>query len=189
MTNKSGTLYVLSGPSGVGKGTVCKALLKTADKLSCSTSATTRNARTGEVHGVNYYFLEKEDFANKVANNEFLEWAEVYGNCYGTLKSVVRDLLATGVDVILEIDTYGAKQIKEADLGAILIYLVPPDAIELENRLRGRSTDSAEEIEKRLKCLDFEMAQIEYYDYSVVNNEVEQAMGEVLAIIEARRKS
>ncbi len=188
MTNK-GTLYVLSGPSGVGKGTVCKALLKVATDLCCSTSATTRKARVGEVEGVNYYFLEKEDFDQRVANNEFLEWANVYGNCYGTLKSVVADLLATGKDVILEIDTYGAKQIKEGDLGAILIYLIPPDAEELEARLRGRKTDSAEEIEKRLKCLDFEMKQIEYYDYSVVNHEIEQATSEVLEIINARRNA
>ncbi len=188
MTNcAAGSLYVISGPSGVGKGTVCKALMAEDKTLAYSISATTRAMRTGEVDGVHYHFLTKEDFLQRVERGEFLEWATVYDNYYGTLKSFVEQQLSAGQDVILEIDTAGARQVREVMPDAVLIFLEPPSAEELLHRLQGRDTDSAEEIAKRQKCLDNELAQRVYYNYTVVNDRVERAVAEIRGIIESRR--
>lgn len=186
MSNTVGSLYVISGPSGVGKGTVCKALLARDDSLAYSISATTRAMRPGEIDGVHYHFLTKEDFLSRVERGEFLEWATVYENYYGTLKSFVEEQLKGGKDVILEIDTEGARQVRKLMPEAVLIFLEPPSREELLHRLLGRETDSAEEIAKRQKCLDFELSQAVYYNYTVVNDEVERAVDEIRQII-ARR--
>lgn len=186
MTETKASLYVISGPSGVGKGTVCKALLARDDSLAYSVSATTRQRRPGEIDGVHYHFLTKEDFMARVERGEFLEWANVYENCYGTLKSFVLEQLAAGKDVVLEIDTNGALQVKKLMPEAVLVFLAPPSAEELLNRLQGRETETAEEIAKRQKCLEFELSQQAFYDYTVVNDEVERAVDEIRQII-ARR--
>lgn len=186
MTETKAALYVISGPSGVGKGTVCKALLARDDSLAYSVSATTRQRRPNEIDGVHYHFLTKEDFMARVERGEFLEWANVYENCYGTLKSFVLEKLASGKDVVLEIDTNGALQVKKLMPEAVLVFLAPPSAEELLNRLQGRETETAEEIAKRQKCLEFELSQQVFYDYTVVNDEVERAVDEIRQII-ARR--
>ncbi len=181
------TLYVISGPSGVGKGTVCKALLARDKSLAYSVSATTRQKRPGEIDGVHYHFLSKEEFLRRVEAGEFLEWATVYDHYYGTLRPFVLEQLAQGRDVILEIDTNGALQVKKLMPDAKLVFLEPPSEQELLHRLVGRETESPEEIAKRQKCLAYEMSQKEYYDYAVVNDEVERAVDEIRQIIARRR--
>lgn len=176
-------LYVISGPSGVGKGTVCQELLAYADELTLSISATTRAPRVGEVDGVNYHFLTKEDFKQRVANGDFLEWAEVYGNYYGTLRSAVQQELNDGRNVLLEIDTAGARQVKKIMPEAVLIFLAPPSPEELLRRLQGRNTDSPEEIARRQQCLQDELAQKVYYDYVVVNDVVADTVGQIRRIV------
>ncbi len=186
--SKQTTLYVISGPSGVGKGTVCKALLTELGEgpnrqLTLSISATTRPMRPGEVDGVNYHFLSQEDFLRRVDNGEFLEYATVYGNYYGTLRSAVQQELAEGRNVLLEIDTDGARQIKKLMPEAELIFLAPPSPEELLRRLQGRNTDSAAEIARRQQCLEAELAQQVYYDYVVVNDVVEDTVAQIRQIM------
>ncbi len=179
-------LYVISGPSGVGKGTVCRELLTTAGELTLSISATTRAPRAGEVDGVNYHFLTKEDFLQRVDNGDFLEWAEVYGNYYGTLRSAVQQELDAGRNVLLEIDTVGARQVKKLMPAAVLIFLAPPSPEELLRRLQGRNTDSPEEIARRQQCLQDELAQEIYYDHVVVNDVVADTVLKIRQIVSGR---
>ncbi len=186
--SKQTALYVISGPSGVGKGTVCKALLAELGEgpnrqLTLSISATTRPMRPGEVDGVNYHFLSQEDFLRRVDNGEFLEYATVYGNYYGTLRSAVQQELAEGRNVLLEIDTDGARQIKKLMPEAELIFLAPPSPEELLRRLQGRNTDSAAESARRQQCLEAELAQQVYYDYVVVNDVVEDTVAQIRQIM------
>ena len=186
--SKQTALYVISGPSGVGKGTVCKALLAELGEgpnrqLTLSISATTRPMRPGEVDGVNYHFLSQEDFLRRVDNGEFLEYATVYGNYYGTLRSAVQQELAEGRNVLLEIDTDGARQIKKLMPEAELIFLAPPSPEELLRRLQGRNTDSAAERARRQQCLEAELAQQVYYDYVVVNDVVEDTVAQIRQIM------
>ena len=186
--SKQTALYVISGPSGVGKGTVCKALLAELGEgpnrqLTLSISATTRPMRPGEVDGVNYHFLSQEDFLRRVDNGEFLGYATVYGNYYGTLRSAVQQELAEGRNVLLEIDTDGARQIKKLMPEAELIFLAPPSPEELLRRLQGRNTDSAAEIARRQQCLEAELAQQVYYDYVVVNDVVEDTVAQIRQIM------
>ena len=176
-------LLVISGSSGVGKGTVIKSLLQKCPNLNLSISCTTRGKRGGEEHGVNYFFLTKEEFDKSVANEDFLEWAEFSGNCYGTKKSYVEDCLNNNKNVLLEIDTQGALQIKEKMPEALLIFIAPPSLEELEARLRGRHTETEEAIQKRLKCVKSELENSKQYDYIIVNDTVENAVEKILKII------
>lgn len=176
-------LYVISGPSGVGKGTVCRELLAQSEALTLSISATTRAPRAGEVDGVNYHFLSKEDFVQRVENGDFLEWAEVYGNFYGTLRSAVQSELDKGRNVLLEIDTAGARQVKKLMPEAVLIFLAPPSPQELLRRLKERNTDSPEEIAKRQLCLQDELAQKVYYDHVLVNEQVADTVQQICRIV------
>lgn len=182
---RKGCLIVVSGPSGTGKGTVCSALLEKYKEIAYSISATTRQPRTGEVDGVNYYFLAKNVFEKMIEDGELLEWAEVYGNYYGTPLKKIQERLADGQDILLEIDTQGAMSVKEKFPDEIYIYIMPPSLKELERRLKTRGTDSAESIECRLKSAAGEMEIAERYNYIVVNAQVEQAVEQIAAIVDA----
>lgn len=169
-------LFVISGSSGVGKGTVIKSLLQKNKGIKLSVSTTTRKPREGEINGEHYFFVEREDFLKSVDNNEFIEWAEFSGNCYGTKKEFVENTLKNGQNVLLEIDTQGALQIKEKMPEVVLIFIAPPSLEELKNRLIGRGTESEEAIQKRLACVEKEQENSKKYDYIVINDTVENAV-------------
>ena len=182
-----GLLLVVSGPSGCGKGTVCDLLRQRNRELIYSISATTRRPRPGEQDGVNYFFLTQKQFQNQVKEDGFLEWAEVFGNLYGTPRRWVEDRLARGRDVLLEIDTQGALQVKASYPAGILLFLLPPSMAELKRRIDGRGTENAAERERRFQAARQEIAQIRNYDYLVVNDEVTQAVLKIEAILLAER--
>lgn len=177
-----GKLYVVSGPSGAGKSTVCKEVRKILG-INLSISATSRNPREGEKNGVEYYFLTVKEFEEKIKNNEFLEYAKVHGNYYGTLKSEVEKRLQNGEKIILEIDVQGGIQIKEKFPDAQLIFFKTPTEEDLEKRLRGRQTDSEETIALRLKNSLEELEYEKKYDFTVINIEIEQACRDLIDII------
>ena len=185
---KRGTLVVLSGPSGTGKGTVCGVVRNhLGDAVRYSISATTRKPRTGEEHGREYLFFSKEEFEALRDQNGFLEWAQVYDNYYGTPRAFVEEVLASGKDCILEIDPQGALQVRKATDEAVLVFIAPPSLEELRNRLTGRGTESAEEVEKRLSCAESELAYRDKYDYIIVNDDVETAAAKMEAILLAEK--
>lgn len=185
--NRKGLLLVVSGPSGAGKGTICKALLNKNDQIKLSVSATTRKPRNGEVHGVNYFFIEKEEFTKMIENGEFLEYAQIYDNFYGTPKAAIIECLEKGQDVILEIEMQGARQIKEVYPEGVFIFVLPPSLEELKSRIVGRGTETQEEIEKRFSCAFEEINQIVNYDYFIVNEDIEKSVSDVEAIICAEK--
>ena len=187
MLNRKGLLLVVSGPSGAGKGTICKALLNKNDQIKLSVSATTRKPRNGEVHGVNYFFIEKEEFAKMIENGEFLEYAQIYDNFYGTPKAAIIECLEKGQDVILEIEMQGARQIKEVYPEGVFIFVLPPSLEELKSRIVGRGTETQEEIEKRFSCAFEEINQIVNYDYFIVNEDIEKSVSDVESIICAEK--
>lgn len=180
-----GKLFILTGPSGVGKGTVLARVREQLPELYLSISATTRDPREGEVDGVNYYFLTKEQFEQKIAQNGFLEHAQFSGNHYGTPAAPVDEQLEAGRNVMLEIEVQGAMQVKEQRPDTVRIFIAPPSFEELEQRLRGRGTESEEKVIKRLETAKHELTLAPEFDYIVVNREVEQAAADVLAIIRA----
>ena len=182
---KRGLLIVLSGPSGVGKGTVRAAIFsKGEQKFVYSISATTRQPRTGETDGVDYFFKTREEFEQMIQNKQLLEYAEYVGNYYGTPLEYVENTLAKGKDVFLEIDVQGAIQVRELMPDGVFIFLTPPDLNELESRIVNRGTDSDEVIAKRMKTAREELELMKYYDYSVVNDTVDSAVQKIEAIIQ-----
>lgn len=185
IVKNTGKLFVLSGPSGAGKGTICKRLLEETDKLDLSVSMTTRKPRVGETEGVSYFFTEKEVFQEHIKMGNLLEYAEVYGNYYGTPKTPVLDKLSRGIDVILEIDMQGALKVKESYPDGVFIFILPPSMTELRKRLTGRGTETAEAIELRLGEALKELSYIDKYDYCVVNGVLEEAVARVKAIVVA----
>mgnify|MGYP002795102692 CR=1 FL=1 len=187
MAKNKGVLIVISGPSGAGKGTICKALLEKHKDIHLSVSATTRNPRQGEVHGINYYFLNKDEFLKKVEEDDFLEWAEVYGNCYGTPKSNVQELLDSGKDVILEIDIQGALKVKENTEEGVFIFILPPSMEELKARIIKRGSETPESLKTRMESAYDEISFASKYDYAVVNDEVEDAVKKIESIIIAEK--
>ena len=182
-----GLLLVVSGPSGAGKGTVCRELLENNQDNYLSISATTRQPRPGEKDGISYWFKSKEEFEHLLAEDKFLEHAKVYDNYYGTPRTEVEKYLNMGKNVILEIDIQGALQVREKMPFSVLVFIVPPSLQELKTRLINRSTDSAEEIEKRLKCVAEEIKHISKYGYIVINNTVKEAVKKVNAILIAEK--
>ena len=178
-----GKLIIVSGPSGSGKSTVTK-IVKDKLNIPLSISATTRNPRDGEIDGKDYFFLSKEEFKNKIANDEFYEYAEVHGNYYGTLKKTVEDNLNRGLNVILEIDVQGALIAKEKKKDAILVFFRTKDMEVLEKRLRDRKTDSEEIIQTRLKNAETELKYENKYNYTIVNENLENSIQELIDIIE-----
>lgn len=181
---QSGKLFVISGPSGTGKGTICKRLIDETD-VQLSISMTTREPRTGEVDGVSYYFTTKEDFLHKVDNGGLLEYAEVYGNYYGTPKAKVVEKLAEGTDVVLEIDIQGALNVKKVYPDAILIFILPPSLAELRKRITDRGTDSEEVINLRMSKTLGELEFACKYDYRVINDDLDEAVKRVESIMTA----
>jgi len=183
----SGLLVVISGPSGSGKGTICKKLVEMIENINVSVSATTRKPRVGEIEGENYFFLDEDEFVNKINNEEFLEYALVYGNYYGTPKKTVLKQLENGNDIILEIDIQGALKVKENYPKGVFIFILPPSLAELKNRIVGRGTDSQEAINRRLKCAYDELNYAFEYDYVVLNDEVDSAVEKIKEIISAEK--
>ena len=180
---RKGNLFVLSGPSGAGKGTLVKRVLQRVPDAWVSVSATTRQPRPGEVDGRDYFFLDQPRFDELVSQGGFLEWAHVHGNSYGTLRSRVQDRIDHGSQVILEIDVQGAFQVKKAMPEAHLIFIEPPSLKELERRLRGRGTETEEVICNRMKTAEVELARKMEYDVQVVNDELERATEELVSYI------
>lgn len=176
-------LFVISGSSGVGKGTVIKDFLSKHPEFRLSISCTTRGKREGEAHGVNYFFLSPDEFKECISKDEFLEWAEFSGNHYGTKKAFVQDCLNNGENLILEIDTKGALNVKKIMPEAELIFIAPPSLEELEARLRGRHTETEEAIQKRLASIKLEIENSKQFDYKVINDTVENAVKELEKIM------
>ena len=169
-------LFVISGSSGVGKGTVIKEFLNKHPEFSLSISCTTRPIRGGEKEGVNYFFLTQDEFKVCIENGEFLEWAEFSGNYYGTKKAFVQNCLNKGENLILEIDTKGALNVKKIMPEAVLIFIAPPSIEELEARLRGRHTETEDAIQKRLASIKLEIENSKQFDYQIINDTVENAV-------------
>jgi guanylate kinase len=180
-----GLLLVLSGPSGVGKGTLCNRLRVLSPELVYSVSATTRKPRDGEIDGVNYFFKTHDQFRAMIEAGELLEWAEYVGNYYGTPKSFVQQTIDQGKDIILEIDVQGAMQVKERFPEAIFIFVLPPSLEELQKRIVGRGTESESSIRSRMAAAAEELKLMEHYDYAVVNDVLETACNRVQSIIAA----
>ncbi len=182
-----GTLFVITGPSGAGKGTVLKQVMDSLDRLYFSVSATTRKPREGEVDGVHYHFLEKETFEGLIAADRFLEHAQYAGNYYGTPLDPALEHLEAGDDVILEIELQGVLQVKQRLPEAVLVFIAPPSFEELENRLRGRGTEKEETILKRLAIARQECAAMDQFRYVVVNDEVTSAADRLRAVMLSHR--
>lgn len=183
-----GLLIVISGPSGAGKGTVISEFLKlTGTNTEVSVSCTTRQPRGGETDGVNYLFKTEEEFEKMIAASEFLEYAHVFGKYYGTPKKIVMDKLEAGINVILEIDVQGAKQIKENMKDSVLIFILPPNMKELFKRLSGRSTETPELVKKRYNMAKNEIEFAKKYDFAVQNKTVGQAAADIQCIVRAMK--
>lgn len=182
-----GVLLVVSGPSGAGKGTICQMLRDQLPDLGYSVSVTTRQPRTGEVDGVNYFFKTVDEVKEMIAQDELLEYAEVYGNYYGTPRNYVMDLLNSGKDVLLEIDIQGALQIKKRFPNGVFVFIVPPSLDELSARIYKRGTDSEDVIQRRMASAAGELTYAAEYDYIIVNDIAEKAANKVLTIMEAER--
>jgi guanylate kinase len=179
-------VFVITGPSGVGKGTLIRLLRDQIPELELSVSATTRAPRPGEEDGVDYRFLDDDEFARRVAAGEFVEWARYSGRCYGTLRSELDRRTAAGVPVVLEIEVQGARQVRDSLPEALQIFIRPPaDAAALRDRLIGRGTDAGEEVERRLAVAEQELAAADEFPHQVVNDRLEDAVAELVAIVRA----
>jgi guanylate kinase len=185
MKKEKGNLVVLSGPSGVGKGTVCKALRARGTDIVYSVSATTRSPREGEQHGVDYFFKTKQEFERMIEQDELLEWAKYVDRYYGTPRQYVEEQLEQGNDVLLEIEVQGALKVKEKHPHGVFIFLMPPTMDELRNRIEGRGTESDEAIRSRMQAAREEISMVESYDYVVVNDRVDSACERIEAILTA----
>jgi guanylate kinase len=186
-SKRRGLLFIVSAPSGTGKTTLCERLVQVVPGLRMSRSYTSRHARAGERDGVDYNFVSRERFEQMVADKAFLEWADVFGNYYGTSAQDTEDALANGEDVMLVIDVQGARQVRSRGIETVGIFVLPPSAEVLESRLRGRSKDSEEQIRRRLSVAQSEIGEYAQYEYVVVNNDLDGAVNRMRAIVLAER--
>ena len=184
MSEKKGKLVIISAPSGTGKGTVIKELLKLRPEFVFSVSVTTRFPRAGETDGVEYVFLTQNRFSEMIPNDEFLEYAQYVGEFYGTPEAPIKECIDSGKTIILDIEVQGAKQVMSKVPEALTIFIVPPDMDELENRLRGRGTDSGDKLAARLERASLELEEKSHYKYIVVNDSVSRAANEILSLID-----
>ena len=183
-----GNLFVISAPSGAGKSTILKKLLTAVANLAFSVSHTTRSPRPGESNGREYHFVDRTTFEGMRGDQAFLEWAEVHGNLYGTSRTAIEAQQAQGIDVFLDIDVQGAKQLRDCGHpGAIFLFIAPPSLAELERRLRGRGTDAEETVQLRLNNARLEMADADRYDYLVINDQLDEAVEVLRAVVIAER--
>lgn len=187
MLRHSGNVFVLSAPSGTGKSTLARQLVKQVGDLNFSVSFTTRQPRAGEVHGRDYFFVDDATFDDMVARDGFVEWVRVYERRYGTGKAWIQEKLESGVDILLDIESQGARKVHQAIPDAVMVFLLPPSSRELAARLRGRGDESEEQVRIRLEYAKHELVQYEGYDYLVVNDTVEQAYRRLESIITATR--
>ncbi|MFQ6831976.1 guanylate kinase [Butyricicoccus pullicaecorum] len=187
MKMNPGKLFVFTGPSGTGKGTILSQVLACEPQLRLSVSATTRQPREGEVNGVHYWFMSQAEFENKIEHDAFLEHACYVGNYYGTPEQPVNDQLAEGYDVILEIEVQGAMQIHKKRPDAIMVFVAPPSMEELSNRLHGRGTESTEKVAARLAQAETELSHQSEFDYVIVNDDLGEAIADLRAILRAER--
>jgi len=183
----SGNLYVVAAPSGAGKTTLVRMLLASEAGVNLSISHTTRSPRPGETDGREYHFVAVDVFRAMISRGEFLEWAEVHGNFYGTSKSRIAEQLAAGSDVLLEIDWQGAQQVRQQFPEAIGIFILPPSMEELTRRLTGRGTDAPEVVERRLAAAQAEMRHVGEFDYVIINDQLDQALDDLRAVVRAAR--
>lgn len=183
---KKGKLFVISGPSGVGKDTLASKILKMMPECERVVTATTRAPRTGEVDRINYRFISAGEFEKRIGEDGFLEWATVHGNRYGSPKQGIVEKLDQGKSLILAVDVQGANQIKEKMREAVTIFIAPPSIKELEKRLTSRCTENAEEIAERLEAANEELEYVDKYDFAVVNTDIKQTAGELIEIIKSQ---
>ena len=183
----AGHLYIIAAPSGAGKTTLVRMLLENDSGIRLSISYTTRAPRPGEQDGREYNFVDMATFQGMVGRGEFIEWAEVHGNCYGTSRPWIEAEMAAGRDVLLEIDWQGAQQVKKLFPAAIGVFVLPPSMPELERRLSGRGTDSAEVIARRLAAAQDEMRHVPEFDYVIINDELQRALADLLSVVRASR--
>ena len=187
MKRRDGLLFVVSAPSGAGKTSLCRALSESLENLVHSVSYTTRKPRPQETEGRDYFFVTGERFQEMVRAGDFAEWAQVHSNYYGTSRRVLSDIAAEGIDVILDIDTQGAKQIKERYPRAVFIFILPPSLQVLEERLRNRRSDNEDEIQKRMRRARDEIRDYSHYGYLIVNRDFDRALSELRAVVLAER--
>ena len=185
---RSARLFVVSGPSGVGKGTLVARVRDRLPGLGLTVSATTRAPREGEKNGVSYYFMDDSEFARRIENGEFLEWANVHGHRYGTLRAEAERLMAEGSSVVLEIDVQGGLNVRKVYPEVVLVFIEPPSIGELERRLRGRGTEDESSIELRLANANHEMELASLYDVRIVNDDLERATDELVSTIDLYEK-
>lgn len=183
----AGLLFVISGPSGVGKGSIIQGLLIYIKDLLVSVSATTRHSRPGEINGIHYHFLRQEEFLRHIESGKFLEWVQVHGAYYGTPKQFLEKELSAGKDIVLDIEVKGAKEVRKYFTDAVSIFIIPPSLEELHNRLLNRKTENKDARSKRLARAEEELREIQEYDYIVTNEDLEKAIQDVCAIITAER--
>ncbi len=182
---KSFSIIVISGPSGVGKTCLYKRLLSDFESLQFSISATTRSPRPNETDGVDYYFISREEFLKKIKNNEFVEWAEVYGNYYGTLKTEIKRITDTGKNCLMDVDVQGGMNIKKSIPESVLIFIIPPSMKELKRRIMERKTDDRKTIQLRLKTAIKEMGYEKNYQYSIINDDIDKAYLELRTLVKS----